>query len=305
MGIYEILNGQSQTIKLSLIHQNGITTNQKEHIKELQEFMKLVQQEAEAKEKTFASNVEETTAKSVQALKGNLSEFLSTPLRSDQDEILKHIVDHAKQLEKQYVIPSKICIYDAVLSKYSIDDSSENKLKPLFVSSRRLLKSRGFSKISDRQAIFASDFIVDGIDTLSVLESILSGLLSLRMKTLFADATVSLRAYDLFPSADYHSKPADKYEILLTIRNREMDHSAVLNNLHSWLESIGAGNFTWFFWKKRLLSGYGGETILEIRLKDKLEVRRFLLRISDNLGLFKQMFSLKESSLFIKERIVQ
>ncbi|MFZ1977100.1 MAG: hypothetical protein WAV76_04025 [Bacteroidota bacterium] len=304
MGIYEILTGHSQTLKLTLIHQHNSTVHQKEHVEELQEFMKLVQQEAETKERAFAAHIEEITAKSVQALKGNLSEFLTTPLRSDLDEIQKHIIDHAKQLEKQYIIPSKINIYDVLLSRYSMDEVNDTKLKPLFASAKRLLKLSGFIDISDYRALYASDFIIGGTDTLSFLESILSDLLSFRLKALFADSVFSFRIYDLFHPAEYHHNQEARYAILIVIRNRGIDHSTATNNLHSWFDTIGAGSFTWFLWKKRLISGFDGETVLEIRVKDKAEMKHLFLLISNNLDLFKKMFSSKEASLFVKERLV-
>lgn len=243
-------------------------------------------------------------AKSVQALKGNLSEFLSTPLRSDLDEIQKRIFEHAKQLEKQYVVPSKINIYDALLSKYSTDEINDTKLKPLIVSARRLLKLNGFTNKADHHALYASDFIIDGTETLTILEAVLSGLLSFRLKTLFSGSIFSFRIYDLFSPSEYHRESSEKYDVLLTIRNGKIDHSAEVNNLRSWFETIGAGSFRWFLWKKRLISGSGGETVLEICAKDKTEMKHILFMVSDNLDLFKKMFSTRETSLFVKERLV-
>jgi hypothetical protein len=304
MGIYEILAGQSQILKLSIVHQNNNSISPKEHLKELQAFTKLVQQEAEIKDKAFALHVEESTSKLVQALKGNLAEFLTTPLHSDLEEIQGIILDNAKQLEKQYLIPNKINIYSASLSKYSADEVAGVKLKSLTLSAQRLLKSRGFSDTADRQALYASDFVVGGFDTLAVLESILAGLLASKVKPLFADSTFSFRVYDLFFPAEYRFDPEEKHEISMTIHNKDLDHSAAANNLKSWFETIGAGSFTWFLWKKRLISGFDGETVLEIRVKEKSEMKHLLQMISDNLDLFKKMFSAKEASLFVKERFI-
>ena len=304
MGIYEILAGQSQILKLSMVHQDTGNSNQKDYINELQEFTNQVLQESENKEKAFSARIEETIAKSVQSLKGNLSEFLSTPIRSDLGEIQNLIFEHAKQLEKQIVIPSKINVYDALLSKYSSEEINDLTLRPLALSARRLLKSRGFSNISDHQTLYASDFIISGVDTLTVLESIFFNLLSSRFKDLFTHATHSIQIYDLFSPAGYRREPAEKYEILLTIRNREFEPSIVMDKLGSWFDKLGTGPLTRYLWKKSLFSGFDSETVLEIHLKDKAEIKHLLLLISGHLGLFKKMFPMKEASLIVKERIV-
>ncbi|RPI00816.1 MAG: hypothetical protein EHM64_16630, partial [Ignavibacteriae bacterium] len=101
MSIYDVLSFEIPVLAYSVLHQPRKTVTAKEYAKSLTVFRTEFNDESEKIKTSWQNYLTDVTAKTVQTTRGNLSQFLSTPIQSDAGEIQHILSDQFSQIVEQ------------------------------------------------------------------------------------------------------------------------------------------------------------------------------------------------------------
>src|SRR5450759_1904222 len=101
MSIYNVLSFEIPMIAYSVLHQHKKTVTEKEYARSLHSLRSELNKETERIKLAWENHISDLTSKSVQATRGNLSQFLSTPIQSDTGEIQKIMREQIIQTSEQ------------------------------------------------------------------------------------------------------------------------------------------------------------------------------------------------------------
>ncbi len=104
MSIYNVLSFEIPVIAYSMLHQHKKTLPAKEYARSLHNYRSELIKETERIKSAWVNHIADLTSKSVQATRGNLSQFLSTPIQSDTDDIQKILKDQITQISEQLLL---------------------------------------------------------------------------------------------------------------------------------------------------------------------------------------------------------
>ena len=119
MSIYNMLSTEIPVIGYSVLHYPAKNITPKEYLRAILQLHKSMNEESQKIQQEWSSHLADVKAKTVQTMRGALSQFLSTPIQSDTSDIEQIIGDQVSQISDQ-LLP-KI--------SYGVASSSEQMLQ--------------------------------------------------------------------------------------------------------------------------------------------------------------------------------
>ncbi len=278
MSIYEVLAFDMPIIAYSVVHQQKNSIPSKEYVKSIRDFRNGLLDESEKIQSVWQNHLTELVAKSVQTSRGNLSQFLSTPLQSDTVEIQKIIQDQINQISEQ-LLPK---IHYGLLGGYDgryLTDAKQNEIpKSYNFRLRKSMQEQGF-KINKSTNVFESLYLIQGGYNLDILEYIIR----MGMGIYNSAHGVKLSKLNKMISAIYNLRlldgnlqnEHDKFELQLKFTKDKTHYDIFYKEIEESFKVFRTEihDLNVSIWQRKLGLGIGEEFVLRIRTKDRLTMR--------------------------------
>ena len=270
MSLYRTLNCDRPVIQYSIIHQPGRDVPLREYQRNMLEMHRAVQQESKTISAQWDQAVHETSERSVQAIRGSLMQFLTTPLQSDLGEIRRHILEQVQSVVTSVIPYSTLGPTTSNEGRFDIDPLRTGPLKGVTSSGRRYLEELGFKSTKASPPVFESVFLVDGGLNLDVLEHIVRDRMgiyaSLHGKHIQEAVAMTFAVHNLV----HHSGEAEDHqgvEAVLFFSKGAVKYETFRQSLKASLESIWGNKHTKSVsvWQRKLGLGRGREFQVRIR----------------------------------------
>jgi hypothetical protein len=279
MGIYNILSSEIPMIGYSVLHQHNNSVNVKEYTNLLLDLRAKLKEESLLIRSSLDNYISDLSTKTVQTTRGNLAQFLTTPIKTDTDEIQRILRDQVIHASDQLLPKRSYGLFGGYEAKYIIDLHQDDLPRPRMIRGRSFFQNAGFGIGRNTSTIFESIYLLQGAVNLDILEHLIRkgiGIYdSIHGKTInaydvmacslqnliFLDGTLDLD-FDRFELQLNFAKGTTPYDIF----NREL-----INSVDFFRSEIHSLNIS--IWQRKLGLGIGEEYTLRIRTKDRLTLR--------------------------------
>lgn len=236
-----------------ILQQKGTSSNIDEQITAYLDLIKNGVQNATAE---LLKTKTEAIQKNGTILRGGLTHFLSTPLKSDKDDIVRLINDSIENAVKQLdVIPD---VSSIVHSLWKVLDTTEVPLQRQVVGVMKRLLKNGRTMLSDAGCSFGKNsgdtffsiFSYDGFATVKSIKTIVDQSDALQVTVVNGSLTSTLTAIE-------QSETEEKNLVIINFQYADDSVVAVINErLPSVLDQFGIKNL--LLSKQTLHGGFGG-----------------------------------------------
>ena len=137
-------SGSSPILAYSIIHQPRKIVTTKEYGKSLLLLRKELKEKSEVIQAKWKNHLSDLTAKTVQTSRGNLSQFLSTPIQSDTGEIQHIIGDQISQTAEQLLPKIHYGLIEGYNGKFLIEAAQAEIPKSRTLEGRSFFQNFGF-----------------------------------------------------------------------------------------------------------------------------------------------------------------
>jgi hypothetical protein len=168
MSIYNVLATEIPVIGYSVLHSPSKEITQKEYVRAILQFHESLKDESGKIQQEWLAYLANVKAKTIQNLRGTLSQFLSTPIQSDTSDIEQIIGDQISQLSDQ-MLP-KISHGVTTSSEQMITfDGAEAGFNKWLIAGKKYLRHLAFPA----KGVYESFFILEGGSNLDIIEFII------------------------------------------------------------------------------------------------------------------------------------
>ena len=175
MSIYNVLSTEIPVIGYSVLHYPGKNVTNKEYVRTILQLHEAVHEESQKIQQEWSAHLADVKSKTVQTMRGALSQFLSTPIQSDTSDIEQIIGDQVSQISEQ-LLP-KISYGVASSSEQELlFDSAEAGFNKWITAGRKFLRNLEFPA----KDVHESFFIFEGGSNLDILEFIIKSRIGIR-----------------------------------------------------------------------------------------------------------------------------
>jgi len=172
MSIYRHLSTPIPTIAYCALHQAHNHMRAEEYTKTMRELHNRIGEESEQISAGYTKALHELTARESQMLSLSLSQFLHTPVSTDQKEVNRVIDEALARFRTQVLENDAFGLKRSVEGKVYFPPSKKAVEKKLLHSGKSYLEGLGFGFGKGRGEIFESMFVIEGGTNLDILEHI-------------------------------------------------------------------------------------------------------------------------------------
>lgn len=172
MSLYRALDLERSPIQYSVIHQPAPGVPLRDYQQNLLEMHRTIRGESLAIAARWDEYRRDQAERAVQAVRGNLLQFLTTPLQSDVAEIKRVVKEQVESTIASVVPHGPLGPIWSTEGKYDVDPLKTGPLKLATAAGKRLLMDLGFKASKAAPPVYESTFLVDGGINLDVLEHI-------------------------------------------------------------------------------------------------------------------------------------
>jgi hypothetical protein len=180
MGIHGELGIPAKLISYSVLEQIPPSANPEEFRSSQRASLGKIRNESALLREAFQASLLETRMKFAQVAKGSLNQFLSTPIKSDNEDVQRIIKDAFEKYSEQIMPTSSVGIETAWSSQVIVDSmlvGGQTKIsgiiRKMLSAGKRKLKESGFKLGRNPSNIFESVYLYDGGWNLDALEYLL------------------------------------------------------------------------------------------------------------------------------------
>lgn len=279
MSIYDVLSIEIPIITYSVLHQHKKTVMTKEYAKSVHLLRSELKKDTERVKSAWESHISDMTAKMVQVTRGNLSQFLSTPLESDTTEIQRIMKDQIIQTSEQLLPNILYGLAGGYDARYLLETSHNELPKARMAEGRTSMQNTGFKIGKTSSSIFESLYVVQGGSNLDILESMVRNGIgiyhSAHEKKVKEHEAMFCSVYNLLFSDGTFNSPFDRFELQLNfVKGKEpyeLFHKELTESLKYFRTEIHHLNVS--LWQRKLGLGIGNEYTLRILTKDRSTLR--------------------------------
>jgi hypothetical protein len=279
MSIYEVLGLNIPVIAYSVTHQPQNNVTIKEYGKVLNELRLAITEETAKIQSVWHNHLLELTAKAVQTSRGNLSQFLSTPIQSDTSEIQKIIQDQVNQTSEQLLPKIHYGLFGGYDGRYILELPQAELPKQRITRGRTSFQDIGFKLSRTSAAVFESIYFIQGGSNLDIIEHIIRngiGIYNSAHGNKINKSVVTTSAlFNLLLLEGQLQQETDRFEVQIKfVKDKEtyLDfHTMIEDSIKVFRTEIHDLNVS--IWQRKLGLGIGAEYILRIRTKDRSTLR--------------------------------
>ncbi|MEX0602173.1 MAG: hypothetical protein WD295_02450, partial [Bacteroidota bacterium] len=270
MSIYDSLKTERPKILYSAIHQVKKGTRPEEYRKTMQDLHALIREQSHAVSEEWRTTLRDLLQRESQVLRGNLTQFLTTPLKSDFDEIEKTLREHVSGLLSEVVPFETLGVLTTVEGRMIPFEGSGSAGKKLVTAGKSLLLELGFQSGKAKGEIYESQFVVDGGLNLDIIEHLVRDRIGIYTpvhgKHIQVFDSYSYAAHNLvYLSGDLGGRAA--YEASIHFSKGETRYAPFRNGAGELLDEIREAHPMnhMSLWQRKLGLGTGREFVLRLR----------------------------------------
>jgi hypothetical protein len=173
MSLYSLLGTAPPVLSYCIMHQPASAKGVDEYVATIREMDEAVRQESAALTALFEKGRKEAIARESQVLRGSLTEFLSTPMRSDNASILRIFTDAFERFDNVVAGLTPIGVTGTSEGRIIAPKMQKPLEKRLRSSGKSYLRELGFDAGPAKVDIFESVFLISGGHNLDILEHII------------------------------------------------------------------------------------------------------------------------------------
>jgi hypothetical protein len=279
MSIYNVLSIDIPIIAYSVLHQHKSNITPKEHTKSLSSLRTALQGETNRIKLVWENHISEMTAKMVQASRGNLSQFLSTPLQSDTGEIQQIMKDQIVQISEQLLPNVLYGLANGYDAKYIFDAQQNEIPKSQMSKGKSYIQKAGFKTGKNYSSVYESLYIVQGGSNLDILENMVSNGISIynsvHEKKVSEFETMVCSLQNLLYSDGNYNSLFDRFELQVNFVKGNKPYTAFHKELSESIKYFRTEihHLNVSIWQRKLGLGIGEEYTLRILTKDRSTLR--------------------------------
>jgi hypothetical protein len=279
MSIYEVISIDIPILAYSVFHQPRKTVTAKEYGKSLLEFRTELKEESEKIQTAWQNYLLDLTAKTVQTTRGNLSQFLSTPIQSDTGEIQHIISDQIGQTAEQLLPKIRFGLMEGYDGRFLIEASQVEIPKTRAIGGRSFFQNIGFKIGRNNSAIFESLYLIQGGTNLDILEHLARNRIGIYNSSHGIKINQSIAAdcalYNLLFLDGSLEHTVDRFELQVRFakgkESYELFNKELIESMKVFRMEVHDLNVS--VWQKKLGLGIGEEYILRFKTKDRSSLR--------------------------------
>ena len=172
MSLYRSLSRTVPDITLSIFHFSDSPGPKDDQLAALRNFHRKAEEECEAVRQHFLKSLSETIARESHVLRGSLSQYLSTPIKSDAADVLRIISESLQQMQGQSgsVSPGLVSSW---AGHVVFPEAKTVAGKKLIQNGRTFLRDTGTGPGRQKDEVFESVFLLSGGMNLDLLEFVM------------------------------------------------------------------------------------------------------------------------------------
>ncbi len=183
MSIYTYLSTPLPTIAYAILHQAGPSVSPEAYAETMKELHQRIAAETAEVNAGYKKTLQEITVRETQILRGALSQFLETPIRSDNAEVQKIFLDAFQKYGGLITVTGDYGVIRSSEGKLSLPDSQQAAQKRLGRSGKAYLTELGFTFGKASGPVFESVFYVRGGANLDIIEHLVRDRLGIYAST--------------------------------------------------------------------------------------------------------------------------
>jgi hypothetical protein len=279
MSIYEVLSIDIPILAYSVIHQPRKTITAKEYAKSLLGFRSELKEESEKIQMSWQNYLSDLTAKTVQTTRGNLSQFLSTPIQSDTDDIQHIISDQLGQTAEQLLPKTPYGLLEGYDGRFLIEAPQVEIPKARALGARSFFQNIGFKVGRNNTSVFESLYFIKGGMNLDIFERLVGTKLGKYASFISTKTNQSALCicslYNLLYLDGSYERNIDRFELQVRFSKGKESYELFHNELSEAAKSLRfeIHDLNVSVWQKKLGLGLGDGYILRIRTKDRSTLR--------------------------------
>ncbi len=287
MSIYELLGQTVPRLAVSRMHQLPPGVSLRSHVRAMQDRLAQWNDESRKIDARWKEHVLDVAAKSVQTMRGNLLQFLTTPLQSDLQEIQRIIGDQVLHATDQLVPKARMGLIGSRISRLAGEVQLPQPLSRLAARSRSHLKQAGFKLGKAQPDILVQELLLEGGMSLDIFDLLENGLLPPLTEEKNQPMPLidhSMNRYFVLVFSTQSDIPTQvKHEYRLTVNLRDTDRQAQARDLEKSVraaaEKVGSSEIS--LWRARHVAG---EMTVSIRDNDRGKAKDQLLHLFERAG---------------------
>lgn len=260
MNIYSALRFEVPVIAYSALHQARKGVTAEAYTKTMEDFHRLLREETEAIRKVWEARRTEALSRAVQSARSLLTQYLSTPLKSDVDDIQRILKERLEEYGTAVGVQARPGMLSTAEGR--IVESTDGSFRKLVVTGRTYLSELGFQTAKGRPEIYESMFLVEGAGNLDIIEHMVRDRIGIYTpvhgKHIGEFDSYAYNAHNLVmllgemkPSATYEaavwcSKGGVKYDVFRSALKEELERLVgernVLSHASVWQRKLGLGS---------------------------------------------------------------
>ncbi len=309
MSIYKALNIDRPLMCYSALHQVREGTAVKDYAETMANFHQLLQEESAKVTAIWNDYIKNTVAGAVQTSRGSLSQFLTTPIQSDVNDIQRILEDQATHMSHQMVGEVRFGIIAASEGKIVWHSTTVTPLKKLLASGKRYLQDLQFNVRKGGTEIFESNFFIEGGVNFDLLEHIVRDRIGIYTPV----HGKHIKEFDSYTYAAHNSvyqhgdlSPISaQYEAELFFSKGETKYAPFRSDLVEFLQEVHlAMEFEHVsLWQRKLGLGSGKEFVLRIRSDSPSSFKPLVEKIASEATRSPSIEALQGGHLLLKELV--
>jgi hypothetical protein len=279
MSIYEVLSFDIPILAYSVLHQPRKSVTAKEYAKSLLEFRTELKEESAKIQTTWLNYLTELTSKTEQTTRGNLSQFLSTPIQSDTGDIQNIISDQIGQTADQLLPKIHYGLKEGYDGRFLIEAQQGEIPKARALGGRSFFQNIGFKIGRNNSAVFESLYFIQGSSNLDILEHLVRTSIGVYNSShgtkINQSAIFACSVYNLIFLDGSLEHTLDRFELQVRFVKGKESYKLYHNELNEALRifRLEVHDLNVSAWQKKLGLGIGEEYILRVRTKDRTYLR--------------------------------
>lgn len=271
MSIYKALSFDPPIMAYAMFHQARKGVEPEAYTKTMLELHRLLREQTAEVQNLWKGSISSALSLSAKRIRGALTQFLTTPLKSDEEDIERAVRDELRELAGLVAADLPIGMTGSVEGRILTLTQDETIPKSTLARTRAYLRQLGFLVGSSSPPIFTSQFFVHGGHNLDVLEHLVRD----RIGIYTATHGTHIKEFDNYSYALYNlvwlhgsvERGDETHEAALFFSKGETHYApfrnAMMELMQKLVETHSLAHLS--LWQRKLGLGVGREFVLKVR----------------------------------------
>ena len=274
MPLLETLGAPSRQMAYTTVHHLPSSAAARDFVNRAAEVLDALRAESAAMENAFASGLAEARLRFAQVARGSLNAYLSTPIKSDTEDVQRTIREVLEKYSEQVFPPLKLGIQSAWSSRLVQDSvlaTGRTKpiapLKQMLARGKELVAALGPGKGKSSGAFFETNFILNGSLNLDLLE-VLLGRVSGGSVGFGVHGNVKGEIFSILATAGVSDQTMSLWDVSLMPADPALEEDEMITNAEKLFASLAKelNLHHLSFWRKKFPANKESAYALRIRM---------------------------------------